>query len=156
MFQKIRIPQNKTAEYRKTVVLFCDILYHKHSNSVSMKKSIHLLRRPAVHRGNGCQRIHVRLADGFQGLKMLHQSFPSGRPNALDIIQNRMHLLLTSQGSMVLYGKAMCLILNPCNQPEALGIFFNGNLYIVVVKPSGTVIIIFHHAADRDRKVQLL
>ena len=56
---------------------------------------------------------------------------------------------------MVLNGKPVCFILDSGNKTEAFRMPVNRNLHVLIVQPPGPVIVIFDHAADRNRKSQL-
>ena len=66
-----------------------------------------------------------------------------------------MHLLFTSQTSVVFDGEAVRLILDPGDQLEPLRVIINGQFYILIIKAAGTVKIILHHATDGDIQPQL-
>ena len=78
-----------------------------------------------------------------------------GRTDTGNIIQDRMYLALTSQRTMEFNGKAVGLILDPCDQLEPLAVPVDGNLFIIVIQPSGPVLIILYHTADRYLQIQL-
>ena len=61
-----------------------------------------------------------------------------------------MYLSLASQTPVVLDGKPVCLILNPCHKLEALGMAVNGNLNVLIVEAPGPMIVVLYHAADRN------
>ncbi len=95
-------------------------------------------------------------AYGLYILKMAHKGLSPGRPDALDIIQYRSYLPFSPQASVIFNGKAVGLILNPCDKPEAFAVTVNGDLYIIIIKSSGPVVIILYHTAHRNGKPQLI
>ena len=56
---------------------------------------------------------------------------------------------------MVLDGKAVRLILDPCDQLEPLRVGVNRQLDIPKIESPGPVVVILDHSADRDRQPQL-
>lgn len=84
------------------------------------EKFIHLSGAGLIHGGRFRQLLHAGFLDGLKGLESTHQGFSSRRTDPLDVIQDRMHLLLAAQGAVILDGKPVCLILDPGDQPEAL------------------------------------
>ncbi len=61
-----------------------------------------------------------------------------------------MYLLLAAQAAVILNGKAVRLILDPRHQPERLGMRIDRQLHILKINAPCPVIIVLHHAADRD------
>ena len=57
---------------------------------------------------------------------------------------------------MVLYGKAVRLVLKPRYHIESLGSSRKFNLFIVVVKASGSVVVILYHSTYRDRQAEII
>jgi hypothetical protein len=98
-----------------------------------MKKVIYLLRASCVHTFCFCQFLQRSISDILNGLKFPHQGFSSGFSDSRDIIQQRMDLFLTSQGTVEFDSKTVCLILDPGDQAEALTACINRNLQIIIV-----------------------
>ena len=117
-----------------------------------MKKVIYLLRASCVHTFCFCQFLQRSISDILNGLKFPHQGFSSGFSDSRDIIQQRMYLFLTSQGTVEFDSKTVCLILDPRHELEALGMAVDGDLNIIIVESPGPVIVILYHAADRNVK----
>ena len=74
----------------------------------------------------------------------------SGRSDAWYIIQYRMHLSLSSKLPVILNCKAMCFILNPCDQLKPFRITVDRNLHIIIIQSSRSVIIVLYHTAYRN------
>ena len=80
----------------------------------------------------------------------------ASRTDALDVIQNGVHLSLTAQAAVVLDSEAVRLILNPCDELEAFGTNVDRHLDIIIVQATGAVEIILDHTADRNRDAKLI
>ena len=67
-----------------------------------------------------------------------------------------MDLTLASEFPVEGDRKAVGFILDPGDQFEAFGIPVNGQLLVLIVEPTGPVIVVLDHAADRNGKSQIL
>ena len=67
-----------------------------------------------------------------------------------------MNLSLTAKLPVKCNCKPVSFILNARDQSECFRIPVNSNLLIVMIKPSGSVVIILYHTADRNIQIQLI
>ena len=67
-----------------------------------------------------------------------------------------MNLSLTAKLPVKCNCKPVSFILNARDQSECFRIPVNRNLFIVKIKPSGSVVIILYHTADRNIQIQLI
>ena len=67
-----------------------------------------------------------------------------------------MDLPLAAQGTVVLNGKPVSLVLNPGNQLKALAVSINGNFFILEIQSSGAVLVVLYHTAYRNGKLQFV
>ena len=77
---------------------------------------------PFIHARKSGKFFHGCRLDIINSLKVAHQFFPSCRPDARDVVENRVDLALAPQQAVVFDCKAVCLVLHACDQFEALAV----------------------------------
>lgn len=77
-----------------------------------MKEAVDGLGRIPVHLRRSGEFLDPGIPDSLYRLKVTHQSFSSSRPDSLNIIQDRTHLLFAAQAPVIFYGKTVRLILH--------------------------------------------
>ena len=117
-----------------------------------MKKPVNAFCNLFRNLRNLCKAWNRCRFDFINGFKTAHKRFSSGCPDSRYIIQNGFHLALTAQRTMIFNRKTMGLILNAGDQFKSFRTAVNGNLFIVEIQPPGSMVIILHHSAHRNRK----
>ena len=87
---------------------------------------------------------------------MPHQRLSSRWSYAGNLVKNRLYLRLRTQRPMILDRKTVRLVLNPCNQFKSFRARIYGDLHIMIIQPSGAVVVILHHAADGNIQMQFV
>ena len=75
-------------------------------------------------------------------LKVAHQFFPSCRPDARDVVENRVDLTLAPQQAVVFDCKAVRLVLHACDQFEALAVPVDRDFHVSEIQTPRAVLVV--------------
>ena len=87
---------------------------------------------------------------------MSHECFSAGRSDARDVVKAALYLAFAVKASVVFDGKAVCFVLNACNQFETFGMGIDWEFFIIKVKSSGAMIVILDHTANGNGDLKFL
>ena len=108
----------------------------------------HRLGRRGSKLGYGGYILRACLSYLGKTLEIPHEGLSPCRPYPRNIIQNGFYLCLSPQGFVILYSKAVSLILYACNKLKALGVHIYRELLSVKIDAPCPVMVVLYHSAD--------